>query len=44
MPFMEIITVHRENHMKHNHTVWQNAKFLTVTAGGTYSYHWALDG
>jgi len=32
------------NNMKHNYTVWQNANFLTVTAGGTYSHHWALDG
>lgn len=30
--------------MKHNYTMWQNAKFLTVTAGGTSIHHWALDG
>jgi len=36
--------VHCVNHMKHNYTMWHNAKFLTVTAGGTYSHHWALDG
>jgi hypothetical protein len=27
--------VHCANRMKHNYTMWQNAKFLTVTAGGT---------
>lgn len=30
--------------MKHNYTVWQNANFLTVTAGGTHNHHCALDG
>jgi hypothetical protein len=36
--------VHCVNHMKHNYTMWQNTKFLTVTASGTYSHHWALVG
>jgi len=35
--------VHCVNHMKHSYTVWQNVNFLTVTAGGTYSHHRALD-
>jgi hypothetical protein len=32
------------NHIKHNYTLWQNANFLTVTAGGTSNHHCALYG
>jgi hypothetical protein len=39
-----IIAVYCENHMQHANTLCgQNAEFLNVTAGGTYSNnHWAL--
>jgi hypothetical protein len=38
MLFEEIITVYTEDHMKHINTK------MIVEAGGTYSYHWALNG
>jgi hypothetical protein len=36
----EIIAVYSENYTKYINTLcWQNANFLNVIAGGTYSYH-----
>jgi hypothetical protein len=37
----EIITVYIENNTE---SKIQNAELLIVKAGGTYSYHWALEG
>ena len=43
MLYREIIAVCSEIHIKHIHTVCgQNVELLT--AGGTYTYHWALKG
>jgi hypothetical protein len=41
----KINTVYCENHMKHMSILCgQNAEFLYVKLGGTYSNHWALRG
>jgi hypothetical protein len=38
--FKEIIAVYSEYHMKHINTFCgQNAEFLIIKAGGTYSFH-----
>jgi hypothetical protein len=43
MLFGEIIPVYCENHTEHiNRLCGQNAEFLYVKAGGTYSYRCAL--
>jgi hypothetical protein len=43
MQFRETDAVYCENQTKHTNTLrGQNAKFYYVTAGGTYSDHWAL--
>jgi hypothetical protein len=44
MPYRETITVHCENSKKTNALCDQKAKFLNVTAGGAYGYHWPLNG
>jgi hypothetical protein len=45
MLFKEIIAIYCENHMEHTNTLCgQNAEFLYVQAGGTYSNHWTLKG
>ena len=45
MLYRELIAVCSEIHIKHINTVWgQNAEFLNVKPGGTYSNHWALKG
>jgi hypothetical protein len=45
MLFREIIAVCCENHTEHINTLCgQNAEFIDVKAGGTYSYHWTLKG
>jgi len=45
MLYREIIAVCSEIHTKHINTVCgQNVELLNVTAGGTYSDHWALEG
>jgi hypothetical protein len=41
MLFKEIISVCSENHTKLINT---NEELFIVEAGGTYSYHWALNG
>jgi hypothetical protein len=41
MLFKEIIAVYSENRTK---SIRENAEVLIVKAGGTYSYHWALNG
>jgi hypothetical protein len=41
IPFKKIIAVCTENHTK---PINKNANLLIVKAGGTYSYHWALNG
>jgi hypothetical protein len=38
--FKEIITVYTENHTKQI----QNTDLLIVKTGGTYNYHWVLNG
>jgi hypothetical protein len=44
MLFMEIMCICCEPpHVKHKYTAWQNVDFCNVTAGGTYSYHYALN-
>jgi hypothetical protein len=41
---MEIIAVSSENHTKNINILYgQNAQFVYVKVGGTYSYHCALD-
>jgi hypothetical protein len=41
----EIIAVCSQIHTKHINTLCgQNVEFVNVTAGGTYSDHWALGG
>jgi hypothetical protein len=43
--FREIIIVYSENHMKPMNTLrGQSEELLNVTVGGTYNYHWALNG
>jgi len=45
MLYKEITSVCFQIHTKHINTLWgQNTQFLNVTAGGTYSDHWALEG
>ena len=45
MLYREIISVCSKIHTKHINTLsGQNVEFLNVTAGGTYSDHWALEG
>ena len=45
MVYTEIMAVCSEIHTKHINTVCgQNAKFLNVKRGGTYSDHWDLKG
>jgi hypothetical protein len=45
MLYREIIAVCSQIHTKHINTLCgQNTVFLNVTAGGTYSDHWALEG
>jgi hypothetical protein len=45
MLFKEIIAVYWENHTKPiNALCGHNAELLIVKAGGTYSYHWAVNG
>jgi hypothetical protein len=44
MLFGETVAVYCENHTEHTNTLCgQNAGFLCVTAGGTYSHHYALN-
>jgi hypothetical protein len=43
MLFGETVAVYWENHTEHTDTLCgQNAGFLCVKAGDTYSDHWAL--
>jgi hypothetical protein len=43
MLFGETVAVYCENHTEHRDTLCgQNAEFLYVKAGGTYSNHWGL--
>jgi hypothetical protein len=45
MLYSEIIAVCSQIHTKHINTLCgQNVKFLNVEPGGTYSYHWTLNG
>ena len=45
MLYREIIAVCSEINTKHINTLCgQNAEFMNVTAGGTYSDHWTLEG
>jgi len=45
MLYTEIIAVCSEIHTKHINTLCgQDADFLNVKPGGTYSNHWALKG
>jgi hypothetical protein len=45
MLYREIIAVWSQIHTNHINTLCvQNVEFLNVTAGGTYSDHWALEG
>jgi hypothetical protein len=44
MLFEEIIIVYSENHMKPTHKYKMQGYLLTVKAGSTYSYHYALKG
>jgi len=45
MLFGEIIAVCSQIHTKHINTLCgQNAEFLSVKPGDTYSNHWALKG
>jgi hypothetical protein len=45
MLYREIIIVCSRIHTKHINTLFgQNAEFLIVKPGGTYSDHWALKG
>ena len=44
MLYREIIAVCSEIHTNHINTLHeQNTEFLNVTAGGTYSDHWAFE-
>jgi hypothetical protein len=43
MLFREITAAYCENHTEHINTACgENAEFLDVIAGGTYSYHFGL--
>jgi len=45
MLYTEIVAVSSQIHTKHINTLCgQNTEFLNVTASGTYSDHWALEG
>jgi len=45
MLYREIIAVCSQIHRNHINTLYgQNTDFLNVTAGGTYSDHWDLEG
>ena len=45
MLYREIIAVCAEINTKHINTLCgQNTEFVNVTAGGTYSDYWALEG
>jgi hypothetical protein len=45
MLYKEIIDVCSEIHTKHINTLCgQNAEFVNVKPGGTYSNHWAIEG
>jgi hypothetical protein len=45
MLYREIIAVCSEIHTQHINTLCgQNVEFFNVTAVGTYSDHWALEG
>jgi hypothetical protein len=45
MLLRETVAVYCENRTEHTNTLCgQNAEFWHVTAGGTYSNHWALEG
>jgi hypothetical protein len=45
MLFKEIIAVYCKNHTKPIDTLFgHNIKLAIVKAGGTYSYHWAVNG
>jgi hypothetical protein len=39
------VNLYCEKHNKYTHTftVWQNSD-INIIAGGTYSYHWAING
>jgi hypothetical protein len=37
MLFGETVAVYSENRTEHKYTLWQNAEFWYVKAGGTYS-------
>jgi hypothetical protein len=41
MLFIEVTAIYSENHTK---PINKNSELLIVTAGGLYSYHWALRG
>jgi hypothetical protein len=44
MVFKELIAVYSENRTKPKYTLCgQNAEFVNVNVGGTYSYHCALN-
>jgi hypothetical protein len=44
MLFKETIPVYSDNHTKPINTLsGQNIELLTVKAGGTHGYHWALN-
>lgn len=42
--FMEMTSIHCENHKEHANTPRDAVTFLTVTASGTYKYQYALKG
>jgi hypothetical protein len=43
--FKEVIDVYSQSQINHKSTLFvQSAEFINVTEGGTYSYHWALNG
>jgi hypothetical protein len=44
MLFRETIAIYCGNHRELTDTLWHNAKFYYVRAGGTYSNQWALKG
>jgi hypothetical protein len=45
MLFRETVAVYYENHTEHTNTLFgQNAEFVFVRAGGTYSNLWGVKG
>jgi len=45
MLYREIIALCSQIHTNHTNTLYgKNTEFVNVKAGGTYSYHWALEG